>query len=740
MRKLSLDRTMFGRSLERKLTAILMIVSSVVVLAMAASIVTFLMRQYHRRLVEELLSNTEMVAVNCAAAVQFEDPHDAQELLKALSARPPIAYACIQMGSGEVLAAYRRAGFDAAPEPMPEMGTHVSKKGWIVAARPVVVSRQAIGSVYIQSDLDELASFRRYSITIVAVVLPIILLVAYLLSKLLQRVISLPIQRLTQVSREVSETQNYALRVDLVGDDELGRLAHAFDEMLNEVQRSNRALKHAKSYITGIINSMPSMLIGVDRNGVITNWNDEAAEVTGVERATAVGQPLNTVLPGMDSDEAGIDAALSRGGRQYLQRTVKTKGEWERYEEISIYPLAAEGVEGAVIRVDNVTERRRLEEALQHAQRMDALGMLAGGIAHDFNNVLGGILALAELIEMSEDEASKSRQFAGQIKTVVERAAALTQKLLNFGRKGSKKMDPVDVHDIINDTAALLENTIDKRIEIKTAFSAESAFVKCDASQFQNVMLNLGINASHAMKEGGVLSLQTSSTFMDAEACRESPFDLTSGPFLLIQVEDTGCGIPDEIKHRIFEPFFTTKSQGEGSGLGLAAAYGTVVQCGGQISVDSVPEQGTTFTILLPLSDEKVDQAEAARVPVSLKGKGTILLVDDEEVVRVATEERLKSCGYEVLLASDGMEAVACYRQRGEDVDLVICDMMMPRMNGRDCFKALKEINPDVRLVVSTGFASDEDLNEMHRMGAAGQIIKPYTFSQLSSVIQKVLG
>lgn len=382
-------------------------------------------------------------------------------------------------------------------------------------------------------------------------------------------------------------------------------------------------------------------------------------------------------------------------------------------------------------------EKARLLEQLNHAQKMDAVGQLAGGIAHDFNNMLGGILGAGHMLLSYLPDHPKARNFHTLIMQSAGRAADLTRQLLTFSRTSSKASTPVDIHAIIQETITLLKNTTDRRIKIETDLQAEQSSIIGDPSQLQSAILNLGINASQAMPGGGTLCFSTRLLEIDHVICETSPFDLQPGQFLEIDVRDTGCGIPAENLGRIFEPFFTTKELGKGTGLGLAAVYGTIKQHGGSITVCSELETGTNFQILLPLNSAEIPAEPVSQE--SIKGQGTILVVDDEEVMRITAKAILEDLGYTVLLANNGEEALAVFREKGDTIDLVILDMIMPVMNGKDCFFALQQLNPDVRVMLSSGFAREEDLEDMKKCGLKGFIHKPYLSGALSQSVHSAL-
>jgi len=382
-------------------------------------------------------------------------------------------------------------------------------------------------------------------------------------------------------------------------------------------------------------------------------------------------------------------------------------------------------------------EKIELEKALAHAQKMDALGQLVGGIAHDFNNMLGGILGAAEMLALHLPKDSKARKFNKIIIDSAGRSADLTMKLLAFSRNNPQMSTTVDIHEIINETVIILENTIDRRIGLKIDLGATASKVVGDPSQLQNAILNLGINSSQAMPAGGTLAITSSNIDLDSVYCSASRFSITPGSYIKIEVKDTGCGIPEELLDKIFDPFFTTKEQGKGTGLGLAALYGTVQQHKGAVNVSSELGSGTSFHIFLPVGG---DSEAAARLrPAKKRGSGIVLVVDDEEVMRLTAKAILEDLGYTVVLAENGREALEIYKERAGLCDVVLLDMIMPVMNGKDCFRKLIEYDPEARVILSSGFTREGDLQGLKETGLTGFIRKPYRSNELSQIIHRAL-
>ncbi|MFW5960556.1 MAG: PAS domain S-box protein, partial [Chitinivibrionales bacterium] len=418
---------------------------------------------------------------------------------------------------------------------------------------------------------------------------------------------------------------------------------------------------------------------------------------------------------------------------------------WERGVSVSYKGNTAEILEGFVTditeRKETEAERNRLEAELHQAEKMDAIGQLAGGIAHDFNNMLSGIMGGAELLNEIIPDNRRYSKYLSMISDSAKRAADLADKLLTFARKQTTGSSSIDMHKTILETVTILQNTVDKRIQIKTDLDAGHSVITGDNTQFQSTLLNLGINASHAMPEGGVLSFRSQNTVLSQSYCDISRFDIEPGRYIEIDVCDNGQGIPQETIPRIFEPFFTTKEQGRGTGLGLAAAYGTIQQHKGAIDVSSKPDKGTCFQILLPLSESKeADSPIKKSIPSTLpQANKTILLVDDEPVIRSSAKAMLSSLGHKVIISINGKEAVEVFENKKEEIDLVILDMIMPVMNGREAFFRLKEIDQDTPVILSSGFTRNQDLSDLKNHGLDGTLSKPFNKQELNEAVSSAL-
>lgn len=386
----------------------------------------------------------------------------------------------------------------------------------------------------------------------------------------------------------------------------------------------------------------------------------------------------------------------------------------------------------------DITERTRLEERMRRMEKMDAIGHLAGGVAHDFNNQLSGILGYTQMLKQRVSGRRES-QCLDRILMCVERSSDLTQQLLSFSRQNQQRPEPTDAHAMIGETVALLGRSVDKRIEIVQTLEAADHIVCAEPSRLQNAILNLGLNARDAMADGGELCFATANVDLDPANCTGERSTLVPGRYLRLQVSDTGCGMSPAVQRRIFEPFYTTKEVGKGTGMGLATVYGTVSQCGGTVGVTSQQGTGTTFDIMLPLAEHPAGSPVTRSIdPKSLAGT-TVLLVDDEEHLRELGAFALQDVGCRVHLAADGQTAVDLYRDYGDEIDVVILDMIMPRLGGRETLVALREIDPAVPVLVVSGYSDGVGAEKLIDLGADAFLQKPYHEGDLFAKLLAVL-
>jgi signal transduction histidine kinase/ActR/RegA family two-component response regulator len=387
----------------------------------------------------------------------------------------------------------------------------------------------------------------------------------------------------------------------------------------------------------------------------------------------------------------------------------------------------------------NDTKRKRLQQQLVQAQKMEGLGTLAGGIAHDFNNILAIILGYTNKLESSR---SKPHEFPGAIKIIkeaVERGAALVQQLLTSARQTEARFSSVDLNALVRELERMLQATFPKTINFNLELAPDLPVITADKSQLHQVLLNLCVNARDAMPAGGTLTLATSIT--PGPELTEMFSGVTADSYACIRVRDTGIGMSRQVKSHIFEPFFSTKERGKGTGLGLSVVYGVVNNHRGFVQVESEPGAGTSFIVYLPVKHLAAEQLGGDRTGVPRQDiPQTILLVEDEEMLRELGVSILESEGFRVLAAKDGVEAVALFETHCDEIGLVVCDLGLPRLGGREAFLKMKESRPGVRAIVASGYLEPAIRSEMLKAGVIDTIQKPYDFNDLLAKIRSIIG
>ncbi|MBD3219986.1 response regulator [bacterium] len=506
-----------------------------------------------------------------------------------------------------------------------------------------------------------------------------------------------------------------------------------------DAERSRRARERD---IATILDALQDAVVAVDATGTIVRLNPVAERLLDAREPGTTGRHLDTAFALTELDGRPITDLFARlfgteNAEAPLQAQLVAEPGSPRTLQISASRIdGAPG--GGVIVMHDRTDEVTLRNQLFQAQKLEAVGQLAGGVAHDFNNLLTSILGNAELLadRLADDEEARSS--AEEIMVASGRAADLTGQLLAFSRKGKFQVAAVDLNALAEEVARLLSRSIDKRIELQTVLSADGAVVEGDPSQLHHALLNLGLNARDAMPDGGTLTISTRNVHLDDQDRRLRGTGRPAGPYVELAVADTGWGMTEEVRSRIFEPFFTTKGPGEGTGLGLASVYGCVINHGGILDVATVAGDGSTFTILLPRTARALDQRDRPAQP-AVSGEGRIMIVDDEEVVRALAERALARYGYEVISCEDGIEAIERLRKEREEIDLVILDLVMPRLSGEQTFDELRRLDPGVPILIASGFTQDAAVQGLIHRGAAGFLAKPFQLAHLARTVDQTI-
>ncbi len=519
-------------------------------------------------------------------------------------------------------------------------------------------------------------------------------------------------------------------------------------------KRAEEALRESEDRFRSMMEQSPFSIQVFSPDGTVLEVNEAFEKLWGVNRESLADY---NILQDRQIEALGFMPAVRRafGGEQASSPVVdydagKTVGAGkQKIVQGIFYPVRdADGTISRVIlihldltgRVRAEEERNRLQEQLQQAMKMEAVGRLAGGIAHDFNNLLTAITGNAELASMEIAPTDNAAAFLKEISKAAESAASLTNQLLAFSRRQIIEPKVINLNDLIERMQKILARVIGEDVALKTALAGDLGSVRVDPGQFEQVLVNLAVNARDAMPNGGRLLIETADMKLDEAYCAGHP-QVEPGDYVMLAMSDTGHGMSDEVKRRIFEPFFTTKPKGRGTGLGLATIFGTVKQAKGSIEIYSEAGLGTTFRIYLPRVEPAPEKSVAETIPMEMaRGRETLLLVEDEASVRELARAMLGRLGYLVLQASDGAEALRLAEEHDGRIDLLMTDVVMPGMNGRELAERLQAVHPEMKVLLTSGYTEDVIVHHGVLDGNLSFISKPYSLHSLSAKIREILG
>lgn len=514
---------------------------------------------------------------------------------------------------------------------------------------------------------------------------------------------------------------------------------------VTERRKLEDEVERTRDELQALFNSITDGINVVDRDYTIIKANKGMALQHGIPLEDIIGHKCHEIFYNLRKpcEKCLVEMTFKTGTASF-----KTQ-EWTRRDgtvvsaDVFTFPIFDNNhrVIQVVDYFRDVTEKKALEQQLLQAQKMESIGILAGGIAHDFNNLLSGILGSASLLKVKMHKEDPLYKYVNTIEHSTTKAARLTQQLLTFSREDKSRAELLNINTIVEETIQILERTIDKNILIKKEFTPDIWLIEADPSQMEQVMLNICINARDAMPNGGELSIKTENLRLSREHligyAKAAP-----GKYVRISISDTGIGMNENIRQKIFDPFFSTKHKdmSKGTGLGLSVVYGIVKNHGSYINVESEWMKGTTFQIYIPASPKKIVVSDSDMPEKEIAGGDeNILVVDDEEVVRNMAREILENKGYNVILAADGVEAIHIYEKQKDTIDLIVLDMIMPNMGGIETFERLRSINPALKIIISTGYSSDEHYQAVFEKGAKGFLQKPYKINEFYKIVRQVL-
>jgi len=606
-------------------------------------------------------------------------------------------------------------------------------------SRTIQIDVKTIGTVTL--GLSEFEIRKEVARTI-GYVLAVNLLMAIVLGVVLfvysRKIILAPIAMLADAAARMAKG-DLSTQVTVKASGEVKMLIDSFNRMAGDLEKTTVS----KNYMNNVFRSMVDTLIIVSPDGTIGNCNTAICSLLGYEEKDLIGKSLASILGDGSTgkcpilDEVGEKGAIRDREIYYAGRNGRSIPML-----LSASPMfdGAGGFEGVICVAQDVTHKLEMEEQLRQSQKMEAIGKLAGGIAHDFNNLLTGITGYSELVLNSLPEQGSARREVEEIRKAAGRATSLTQQLLAFSRKQVFQVKVVNLNDVVSNLDSMLRRLIGADIDLRTSLREDLWSVRIDPGQIEQVIVNIVVNARDAMPGGGKITIETANVDLGEKYLR-THIVVKPGPYLMLAISDTGTGMDAATQARIFEPFFTTKDPGKGTGLGLSTVYGIIKQSKGYIWVYSEPGMGTTFKIYLPKVFEEVDPVSPERehlAPV-VGGPETILLAEDQDIVRELVTEVLTSNGYTVLLAQNGEEAVRVSEQYEGTIQMLITDVVMPRMNGPDLARRILSARPQMKVIFMSGYA--EDAIVQHGVLDAGMhfVQKPFRPREMSRRIREVL-
>lgn len=734
-------------SFRKKLFVYACITSLFTLMIACGSFLVYEVSFFKSDMLKKVTSEGRVIAKSSSSALVFFDQGFGKDVLKGLEVQGHVEAACIYTAEGNVFAEYVRGGGAFEFPEAPEAETHEFGNNYLAVFSDITFEGDKVGSLYIRSNLDEMNKRIRGYVAIVSGVMVVSLLAAMGFSSLVLGYVSRPAIELVKTAKEVSETKDYSIRADKINDDELGALTDAFNQMLDQIESGTASLRENEAMMQAIFNAISGALALVSPEGNLFLINNSGADRFNKTPDEVVGENLEKLYPEYFTPERKAQFREVAESGAPMEHTYEVG---DMYYESAIYPVFDDKgkVTKLALYARDISKRVRAEKEkdvlwrqLQQAQKMEAVGQLAGGIAHDFNNMLAVIMMSAEQAQINVEGNEKALKYVNSILAATHRARDLSTKLLTFSRQGSLDIKRVKLASIFEEVVSVLERTFDKKIKIVKKIR-DDIYLDADENQIYQSLLNICNNARDAMPGGGNITIEC-----DVMLCSDIPQtnslfkSVDSHSCCVIKISDTGTGIPHDVVDKIFEPFFTSKDVGKGTGLGLSITHGIIKNHNGSIQVETEPDVGTTFTILLPHSEapEVQEPPQKRRSDISTAVKGAVLVVDDELSVLDIFTSALEDAGYKTYSTSVAADARSLLEQHKSEIDLVILDVLMPDLNGREVYEILKKSDENIKVIFSSGYSPDQGISELLNSDNIEFIQKPFTLDKLYEKVNKVL-
>jgi PAS domain S-box-containing protein len=772
---------MASRLAFRHQLALVVTLTSVLAVGLAAlGTLAFEARQAYADLEDDFLPLARIIGANSVGALAFDDVEAARETLAALTIKPHVVAARLYTAAGRPFATYTRHGHDSDQVPSsPGPPGKRFEAGHLLIVEPILHDGDAVGMLYVKVDADARMARLARTLGMLGVGFLGSTAAALLFSARLQRRVSGPVLELADAARRITESRDYSIRVEPNGPTELRELTLGFNEMLSQIQVREAALRSARDELEqrvaervrdlqrevgerrraeaesalraqhlqlqgAALESAADAVAITDRDKLIQWVNPSFCALTGYTAEELIGRSAGILTSGRAEDDATYEEMVTtaEAGRVWDGELIARRKDGAlRLIAQTVTPVVvgAGRVSHYVAVMRDVSQRRRLEEQLRQAQKMEAVGRLSGGVAHDFNNILNVIMGFGELLLKKLPPEDTLRRYAHEILKATKRGASLTGQLLAFSRQQVLQPKVIDLNAAIGDMQKMLARLIGEDIELVTAFEPDLGQVKVDPGQVEQVVMNLAVNARDAMPLGGTLVIETANVDLGDSETRQYDCPVNPGCYVQIVVSDTGTGMDAATQARVFEPFFSTKPVDKGTGLGLATVYGIVKQSKGHIWVKSEVGNGTTFTILLPRVFVQPPLALGEDKDAAPTGRETVLLVEDDDSARELWREMLEMLGYRTIAASNGIDALERAAAHEGAIDLVLTDVVMPRLGGRELVERLREVRPEVAVVFMSGYTADTILRQGISESGSPFLQKPFSAQQLARTIRETL-
>lgn len=696
--------------------------------------------------------NAKLIGEYCVTPLVFEDKISGKEVLKRLATIPYIADGYLYDNRELLFSVYNRSDRTTIPSIPFKEGAQFTN-GYLHVVDPIVYESSEYGTIYLRVSTSLLSSkINKYLLTMLSLMATLIFLI-YFLARGFQQVLSGPILKLVDVTKKISESGEYSIRIEKTGTDEIGILCDSFNEMIGRIQlreeernRAEQAVRRSEQKFRSLIETTSDWVWEVDKNGIYTYSSPKVKDLLGYEPDEIIGKRMTDTMSQDESDRIS----------ELFKDIVVSKMPFSRMENINLHKDGKQVVietNGVPIRDENgellgyrgidrdITERKKeeekrkkLEESLQRSEKMEAMGSLAGRAAHDLNNVLSGIVGYPDLLLMQIPKESPLTKPILAMQQSGEKAAAIVQDLLTMTRRGVVATKIVGINDIISSYLQSPEHekllSYNHGIKIETALATDLLNISGSFHHISKCVMNLVSNAAEAMPKGGNISISTANRYIDRPVSGYESVE--EGDYVIFTISDTGTGIHSDDLDKIFEPFYSKKVMGKsGTGLGMVVVWGTVKDHNGYINVNSKVGKGTTFTLYFPATREKKTKDEKPLNIENYMGKGeSILIIDDISEQRKIASTMLTQLGYTVSAVSSGEKALKYLKEYS--ADLIVLDMIMePGMDGLDTYKKIIKLHPEQKTIIASGFSETERVKEAQKLGAGQYIKKPYTLQNI---------